>query len=466
MSGGAALDTIVAPATPVGRSALAIVRIDGPESAAILAALSRADVSEPRVATFTRLNSIDECIAIRYVAPHSFTGNDLVELILHGNPLLVERVLEAARELGARSAEPGEFTERAVLNGKLDLVQAESIADLINARTSLQAKLSLSNLDGTLSRTASSIRESLLDVISRLEAALDFSDEGYEFISRDEAHSRLSEAIAACESLAETFRRGRATTRGLSLVILGAPNAGKSTLLNRLVGSERAIVTPIPGTTRDIVRETIEIGGLPVTIADTAGLREDADVVEEIGIERARRAAAEADVVLYLIDATRPPDANDETEIARFNALPVYTKRDVAPHPAFGKTGADLPSSTLLPRFLGEKVPKADEGAALAISALTGEGIPQLLARLDTIVRDRFAAPEGSPTVVNERQRASISACEASLRTALASLDAGLEEQIVLVDLYAAATSLSTLTGAITTDEVFAAIFSSFCIGK
>jgi len=443
VSSGAALDTIVAPATPVGRSALAIVRIDGPESASILAALSHADVPEPRIATFTRLNSIDECIAIRYVAPHSFTGNDLVELILHGNPLLVQRVLEAARELGARSAEPGEFTERAVLNGKLDLVQAESIADLINARTSLQAKLSLSNLDGTLSRTASSIRESLLNVISRLEAALDFSDEGYEFISRDEARSRISESIVACESLAETFRRGRATTRGLSLVILGAPNAGKSTLLNRLVGSERAIVTPIPGTTRDIVRETIEIGGLPVTIADTAGLREDADVVEEIGIERARRAAAEADIVLYLIDATRGPDAGDHTEIARFNALPVYTKRD-------------LPS----------KVPKADEGAALAISALTGEGIPQLLARLDTIVRDRFAAPEGSPTVVNDRQRAAIHACEASLRTSLASLDASLEEQIILVDLYAAATSLAALTGAISTDEVFAAIFSSFCIGK
>ncbi len=438
MSSGAALDTIVAPATPVGRSALAIVRIDGPESAAILAALSGTAVPEPRVATFTHLHGIDDCIAIRYAAPHSFTGNDLVELTLHGNPLLVERVLEAARGFGARSAEPGEFTERAVLNGKLDLVQAESIADLINARTSLQAKLSLSNLEGTLTRTASSIRESLLSVISRLEAALDFSDEGYEFISRDEARARLDEAIASCTSLAETYRRGRATTRGLSLVILGAPNAGKSTLLNRLVGSERAIVTPIPGTTRDIVRETIEIGGLPVTIADTAGLREDADVVEEIGIERARRAAEDADVVLYLIDATRGLDARDQAEIARFHALAVYTKRDIAAAPE----------------------------AATSISALTGEGIPRLLARLDAIVRDRFAAPEGSPTVVNERQRAAITATEVSLRTALASLDAGLEEQMVLVDLYAASTALATLTGTITRDDVFAEIFSSFCIGK
>jgi tRNA modification GTPase len=298
----------------------------------------------------------------------------------------------------------------------------------------------LSNLDGTLSRTASSIRESLLNVISRLEAALDFSDEGYEFISREEARSRLQEAIAGCASLAETYRRGRATTHGLSLVILGAPNAGKSTLLNRLVGSERAIVTPIPGTTRDIVRETIEIGGLPVTIADTAGLREDADIVEGIGIERARRAAAEADVVLYLIDSTRAPDDRDDAEIARFNALPVYTKRDLAP--------------------------QTHERDAISISAVTGEGIPQLLARLDAVVRDRFAAPEGSPTVVNERQRASITACEASLRTALASLESGLDEQVVLVDLYAASSVLATLTGAITREDVFSAIFSTFCIGK
>ena len=444
MSGGAALDTIVAPATPVGRSALAIVRIDGPQSAAILSALSKGDVPEPRVATFVRLHvddePLDECIAIRYAAPHSFTGNDLVELTLHGNPLLVERVIEAATKLGARIAEPGEFTERAVLNGKLDLVQAESIADLINARTTLQAKLSLANLDGTLSRIASSIREALLLVISRLEAALDFSEEGYEFITRDEARRQIETSIAACASLAETYRRGRATTHGLSLVILGAPNAGKSTLLNRLVGSERAIVTPIPGTTRDIVRETIEIGGLPVTIADTAGLREDADVVEEIGIDRARRAAQDADVVLYLIDAKRGADVRDEAELSQLGdkGIRIYTKQDIAPAPA----------------------------DTIAISAATGAGIADLLARLDALVRERFAVPEGSPTVVNERQRGAVAACEASLRTALESLNAGLDEQMILVDLYAAANVLALLTGAITRDDVFEQIFSKFCIGK
>ena len=430
-------DTIVAPATPVGRSALAIVRIDGHLSFAILEHLGGA-LPDERQAAFTRLQHdgelLDECVAIRYVAPRSFTGNDLVELTLHGNPLLVQRVIEAAVSLGARMAEPGEFTERAVLNGKLDLVQAESVADLINARTPLQAKLSLVNLEGALSRTASAIRETLLHVISRLEAALDFSEEGYEFITRDEALLRIDEAIAASRQLGDTFRRGRATTRGLEAVILGRPNAGKSTLLNRLVGSERAIVTPIPGTTRDIVRETIEIGGLPVTLADTAGLRESPDVVEGIGIERAREAARRADIILYLIDATAPaqPESFDTLTV------PVYTKIDLAAAPE-GELGISVPNDI---------------------------GIAELLARLDALVREEFAAPETSAVLVNDRQRIAVSEAEAALVAARQSLAAAHDEQVVLVDLYRASNALALLTGAITRDDVFTEIFTKFCIGK
>jgi tRNA modification GTPase len=442
-------DTIIAPATPVGRSALAIIRIDGPASGAILQQLSGGPMPEPRAATLTHLAGIDECIAIRYAAPHSFTGNDLVELTLHGNPLLVARVIEAAVGYGARVAEPGEFTERAVLNGKLDLVQAESIADLINARTALQAKLSLGNLEGTLSRAAAALRERLLFVISRLEAALDFSEEGYEFITRDEARAQIEGAIATTTSLADTFHRGRATTAGLTLVILGRPNAGKSTLLNRLAGADRAIVTPIPGTTRDIVRETIEIGGLPVTVADTAGLRAGADLVEEIGIERARAAARDADLILYLVDATAGSIAGDREELTSLEGkevLVVYTKADLAEAPA-----GELAISIVVDRAGG--------GAA-------DRGVEELFARLDALVRDRFAAPEGAAVIVNERQRQAVAGCEEALRTALASLDAGLDEQLVLVDLYRASTALGLLTGAITRDEVFAEIFSKFCIGK
>jgi tRNA modification GTPase len=437
-TGQPVLDTIVAPATPLGRGALAIVRIDGPLSGAILETLG--DIApDARMATLTQLTRdgqpLDECIAVRYTAPHSFTGNDLVELTLHGSPLLVERVIVAVLELGARLAEPGEFTERAVLNGKLDLVQAESIADLINSRTALQARLSLSNLHGVLSRRAAAVRESLLHVISRLEAALDFSEEGYEFITRDDARSEIKRAIAETDALSESYRRGRATTSGLTLVILGRPNAGKSTLLNRLVGSDRAIVTPIPGTTRDIVRETIEIGGLPVTIADTAGLRTRADIVEEIGVARAREAAGHADVILYLVDSV--VGLTDEDELVAFPyAIVIYTKTDLGSAPS----------------------------GALGISVTEERGIDILLSELDALVRDEFAAPEGS--LVNERQRQAVLGCSEALTTALAALDAGLDEQVVLVDLYRASTSLGLLTGAITNDDVFTEIFSKFCIGK
>ena len=432
------LDTIVAPATPLGRGALAIVRIDGPRSATILQNLGNVS-PDARLATLAQLSldgePLDECIAIRYVAPHSFTGNDLVELTLHGSPLLVERVIAAIIECGARLAEPGEFTERAVLNGKLDLVQAESIADLINSRTALQAKLSLGNLHGVLSRRAAAVRESLLHVISRLEAALDFSEEGYEFITRDNARREIESAIADVEALAETYRRGRATTSGLTAVILGRPNAGKSTLLNRLVGSDRAIVTPIPGTTRDIVRETIEIGGLPVTIADTAGLRTSGDVVEEIGVARAREAAASADIILYLVDAGVGLTAEDELA-AYPGAIVIYTKTDLAPEPQ----------------------------SALGISVTAEHGIDDLLSRLDAMVRDEFAAPEGS--LVNERQRQAVLGCKEALAIALNALNAGLDEPVILVDLYRASTSLGLLTGAITQEHVFTEIFSKFCIGK
>jgi tRNA modification GTPase len=455
-------DTIIAPATPLGRSALAIVRIDGRDSVAILERLINGAVPAVRHAALVKLLSVvgsrlsvspgeepqttdnrqlttllDECIAVRYEAPHSFTGNDLVELTLHGNPLIVQQVIAACVELGARMAEPGEFTERAVLNGKMDLVQAESVADLINARTTLQAKLSLSNLEGTLSRTASAIRQTLLEVISRLEAALDFSEEGYEFITREEVRVRLEEALRQLTSMSETYRRGRATTSGLNAVILGRPNAGKSTLLNRLVGSDRAIVTAIPGTTRDIVRETIEIGGLPVTLADTAGLRESTDLVEGIGIERARQAAATADIILYLVDASIGLTEADRQELAALeNVQVVWTKVDLAAAPM-------------------------DE---LSISAASWDGIYSLLAILDELVRARFAAPEGA--LVNERQRAAVQESASALQSAIDSLAHGMDEQMILVDLYRSANALASLTGAITRDDVFAEIFTKFCIGK
>ena len=440
MSGGPGTDTIVAPATAPGRSAIAVVRIDGPDAVAIVEALAKREF-EPRRATHAVLGdgdaSIDDAVVVVYRAPSSYTGNDLVEISLHGSAYLVGQLMGAMRRRGARLADPGEFTERAVLNGKLDLVQAESIVDLVDARTGLQARLSLRNLTGELSRAAESMRASLLDMISRFEAALDFADEGYEFIGHDEAEAALESLLREVRGTAATWARGHAIQAGLTAVILGLPNAGKSTLLNFLCGTERAIVTPLPGTTRDLLRETVDLGGLPVTFVDTAGLRETGDAIEEIGVGRARDAAASADLILYLIDATRGMTDEDRTEIGRLREpIAIFTKGDLAP------------------------------GGEDAISVLSGSGLERLLGRLDEEVRARFATAEEAPTVVNERQRAAFESCAEALEAALVSVRGGAGEEIVVVDLRRAASALGSLTGAISTDEVLREIFGRFCIGK
>lgn len=438
-------DTIVAPATPVGRSALAVVRVDGPAITEILKALRQEGLPEVRRATRAVLRHrgvvLDECVLVRYEAPESFTGNDLLELSLHGSPAVVQGVVAACLDLGARLAGPGEFTERAVLNGKLDLVQAEAVGALIESTTTRQARLSLANLSGQLSRESLALRSALVDVMARLEAALDFSDEGYDFIDRSEATSIVRNAVSSVEALLATYSRGRATTAGLEAVILGKPNAGKSTLLNYLVGSERAIVTPIAGTTRDVLRETVVIGGLPVHLSDTAGLRSTTDEVEAIGVERARLAAAGADLVLYLVDSTLGLDEEDREELAAVGGtarLVVYTKADLAAPPS----------------------------GVVAVSSVTGSGLAELMMRLQQLVEELYVAPEGAPTVVTERQQRALGECRDALAIAADSLEAGAAEEMVAVDLRRAANSLGVLVGAISTDEVLGEIFSRFCIGK
>jgi tRNA modification GTPase len=439
---GAELDTIIAPATPLGRSALAIVRIDGPRARSLVEEWAGRKLEERR-ATRVRLSDhdgvIDEAVVTLFVAPRSFSGNDLVEISLHGSPAVVERLLRAAAHAGVRLAEAGEFTERAVLNGKLDLVQAEAIGDLIASRTAAQSKLALANLDGALSRQAKAAREELVAILSRFEAALDFAEEGYTFIERPEAVERLGRLAGDLREIEETFRRGRATAGGLTLVILGRPNAGKSTLLNALCGEDRAIVTAIPGTTRDLVRETIELGGLPVTVVDTAGLRETADEVEGIGVARAREAAARAEMVVYLIDAAAGETAEDREALARHpEALVIYTKTDLAPPP---------------------------EGA-IGISVPADDGLQGLLDRLGSEVREKYAVPEGGGAVVNERQRRALQEARSAVEAAAEAVGQGESEEVVAVDLREGARALGLLTGEITTEELLREIFAKFCIGK
>jgi tRNA modification GTPase len=440
VSGAIGHDTIVAPATALGRGAIAVVRIDGPDAIAIVGALAGREL-ESRRATHVSLRdegeSIDDAVVIAYRAPASYTGNDLVEVSLHGSAFLVGRLLDVVRRRGARLAEPGEFTERAVLNGKLDLVQAESVVDLIDARASMQARLSLRNLGGELSRAAEAMRATLLDLVSRFEAALDFAEEGYEFVGRAEAEVLLESLLSEVRATSATWTRGHAIQAGLTAVILGLPNAGKSTLLNFLCGTERAIVTAIPGTTRDLLRETVDLGGIPVTFVDTAGLRDTGDAIEEIGIGRARAAAELADLVLYLVDARRGMTEDDRSELGRLrDPIVILTKGDLV-------TGVDD-----------------------AVSVLVGTGMPELLARLDSEVKRRYATAEESPTVVNERQRGAFEASAEALEGALFSLRAGASEEFIAADLRRAAMALGALTGAISSDEIYREIFSRFCIGK
>jgi tRNA modification GTPase len=438
----AELDTIIAPATPLGRSALAIVRMDGPRARALAEEWSGRKLEERR-STRVRLTArdgvIDDAVITLFVAPRSFSGNDLVEISLHGSPAVVERLLRAAADAGVRLAGAGEFTERAVLNGKLDLVQAEAIGDLIASRTAAQSKLALANLDGALSRDAQAAREELVAILSRFEAALDFAEEGYTFIERSEALERLRGLAGNLRGIEETFHRGRATAGGITLVILGRPNAGKSTLLNALCGEDRAIVTAIPGTTRDLVRETIELGGLPVMVVDTAGLRDTADEVEGIGVARAREAATRAEMVLYLIDASTGETAEDHQALALHpEAMVVHTKTDLerAPEGAFG------------------------------VSVATGEGLPALLERLGDEVREKYAVPEGGGAVVNERQRRALEEARAAVDAAAEAVERGESEEVVAVDLREGARALGLLTGEITTEELLREIFAKFCIGK
>ncbi|HUP65444.1 MAG TPA: tRNA uridine-5-carboxymethylaminomethyl(34) synthesis GTPase MnmE [Thermoanaerobaculia bacterium] len=439
---GSGLDTIVAPATPLGRSALALVRIDGPRALEMIEQLAGTTLAE-RVASRVTLTDddgpIDDAIAISYVAPRSFTGNDLVEVSLHGSPAIVQRLIASLLARGARSAEAGEFTERAVMNGKIDLAQAEAIGDLIASRTALQGKLALANLGGMLSREAEEIRSALLDLLMRLESALDFADEDITFISREDLVREIGRVSSRIESLESTFTRGRATAAGITLVILGRPNAGKSTLLNMLCGTERAIVTPIPGTTRDLLRETIEIGGLPVTLVDTAGLRETDDPVESIGVTRARDAAGKGELVLYLIDASAGATREDlEFLAAEPDAIEVYTKTDLREAPP-GKFG---------------------------MSAVRREGVNELLELLESRIIDAFAVPEGSAAVTNERQLSALRAAHLLLSSASEASSTGSTEEIVAADLRAAAEALKALTGDISRQDVLLAIFSKFCIGK
>jgi tRNA modification GTPase len=445
-------DTIVAIATPPGRGGLGVVRVSGPDAHRVALELTgRVARFQPRHATLARValaaGAADQVILTCFEAPHSYTGEDVVEISAHGSPVLLRAIVGRAMDAGARLAEPGEFTFRAYLRGRIDLVQAEAVRDLIDAVTPLQARTAFDQLEGTLTGRIRGIDARLFDLTARLEASLDFPEEGYHFVERAEAARELEEIAADLSNLLETAGRGRLIREGLHVAIAGRPNAGKSSLFNQLAGTGRAIVAALPGTTRDLLTETIDVDGVPMTIVDTAGVRRDAaDAVEVEGIARAVAARETAAVIVVVLDrsATLTPDDGDL--LAATSSSPrivCCNKCDL--DAAWEMSSLGMP--------------------AIAVSARTGAGLPELRAALlDLTVRDE--PRRDVPGVSNLRHAELLERARASIDRAREAAAAGTPEEFVLSDVHEARSRLEEITGARTRDDVLNAIFAKFCIGK
>jgi len=435
-----ARDTIAAIATPHGRGGIGIVRLSGPEVVR-LAQEILGFLPKPRLAmlgTFKDAHGqpVDQGVALYFPAPNSYTGEDVLELHGHGGPAVLQGVLAACLDRGARIAEPGEFTRRAFLQGKLDLAQAEAIADLIDAASREASRSALRSLSGDFSAAVLRVVEELTELRALTEAMLDFPEEEVEAIHRNDAMVRLAKIHAALADLMARSRQGRLLSAGLHIVIAGRPNVGKSSLLNRLSGEERAIVTPVPGTTRDVLREPFEIEGLPVVLVDTAGFRARSDdAIERIGMERARSEVARADVVLVVRDARAPEDAPGDLpgEGAR---LDVYNKVDLAP--GFGAPAGGV-----------------------AVSAMTGEGMEGLRR---AIVRAAGWTHAGETVfLARERHLRAMALAETRIN---AARERGREWELFAEELRLAQDALGEITGAVTPDDLLGEIFGRFCIGK
>lgn len=450
-------DTIAAVATPAGRGAIGVVRLSGPEALTIAARLFRG--RDPRdMPGFTAAygfveeggERLDEALCLVMRGPRSYTRQDVVEFQCHGGPVLLRRVLAAMIREGARPAQPGEFTRRAFLAGRIDLAQAEAVADLIAGETAAAARAALDQLSGVLSRDLSALQRRLAEMLARLEAGIDFSDEeDVVAVEPGELSACLAETGAEMSRLIHSAGRGRLLREGARVVIAGLPNVGKSTLMNALIGQERVIVTPLPGTTRDVVEDLIEISGVPVRLFDTAGLREGGDNVEAIGVSRARAALAGADLVLLVLDGAAPISEEDRAiarELER-RALIVVNKSDLPP-------AVEREAIQAL----------AAGGKALRISALTGQGIPELLKEIgQALLGDAGAA---IPAMTNLRHLQALARALSALRGAQNALTKNLSAEFMASDLRLSLTALGEITGATADEDLLDLIFSRFCIGK
>ena len=445
-------DTIVAIATPPGRGGIGVVRLSGVEARGIAERLTNCrEPLEPRRAAFRTFEPgrdpsngpLDHVIVTYFPAPASYTGEDVVEISAHGSPVILRAIVSGAMDAGARLAEPGEFTLRAFVHGRIDLMQAEAVADLIDSVTPLQARAAFDQLNGTLTREIAAIDAELFDLIARLEASVDFPDEGYHFVEAASVATAIDRIVARTRALLASSRAGRVVREGLQVAIVGAPNVGKSSLFNALVGSGRAIVTDVPGTTRDLVTETVDMNGLRVTLVDTAGARETADVIESEGVARSFQAATVADLALVVADQSQPwPDHEGWI----FGSPNIRRRLLIA-------SKADLPAAW-------------HRGDAIPVAAPHGVGLEKLreaiLSALDV------EALSDRPAITNTRHIALVEQAEANLIRArdAASAEKAMPEEFVLADLQNARGALEEVTGKRTSDELLEHIFSRFCIGK
>ncbi len=446
-------DTIAAIATPAGRGSLGVVRISGREACEVAGRmLSRETPLVPRHATLTRVCGepgnrgappVDEVIAIWFPAPHSYTGEHIVEISTHGSPVILHAVLRTAIAAGARQARPGEFTFRAFLNGRIDLIQAEAVADLIDAVTPLQARVAFDQLEGTLTARIKTLDTRLLDLVARLEASLDFPDEGYHFIEPHAIGCEITRVIEELDTLLRASARGRVIRDGATVVIAGRPNVGKSSLFNALLGHARAIVTATAGTTRDLVTETCDMDGLKVTLVDTAGMRETQDAVEIEGVSRGVGAREVADLIIVVLDGTESLNADDTRllgETARATRLVVANKSDQSA--AWSRDDV------------------------MCVSACTGAGLERLRGRMVEALAGGEPLRD-STAISNVRHASLLERARTHLEQARrAASQAGTPEEFLLVDLHAARLSFGEVLGAHTSDDVLAHIFERFCVGK
>ena len=485
-------DTIVAVATAPGRGGIGVVRLSGPQAVAITRPMLRLKHElEPGRAVFGELvdpflpdgkipaltanravrtghpsdstvgERIDEVVVTYFAKPHSYTTDDVIEISAHGSPVVLRHIVELCVAAGARLAEPGEFTMRAFVNGRIDLTQAEAVRDLIDSQTLYQAKVAAQQLDGALSRRLQPIKQKLVELIARLEAGIDFAEDDVSVMQDAAILEQISGVRAPLEQISASFAYGKIVHEGLTLAIVGRPNVGKSSLFNRLVERERAIVTATPGTTRDLVSETVAIGGIPVKLVDTAGIRKALDEAESIGIQKSMEALADADLVLVVLDASEEKRAQDEELLSLAGSRPailVENKCDLRTEvPKSRKSGETLRLRSGQARGTQVSIPT---------SALTGEGIAALRAGILRHIGGESGTQAEAGFLTNVRHEGLIKDSLAALDAAKNAVAGKIPHEMLLLDLYNALRPLDAITGATTTDDILNLIFSTFCIGK